>query len=414
MSKCSNAKSTTKTNRARAFDVEKVDTLLSQVTCLEDLTGPGGVMQEMFKNTIERLLKAEQEAHLGYPPYDESGKNSGNSRNGYSSKKVKSSLGEFEVQVPRDRNGEFSPQTLKKNQGFDPVLEKQILGMYSRGMSVRDIQSQLQENFGTEISPSYVSKVTEHILEGIHEWQSRSLESTYAVVFLDAIHFKIRHEGKVQSRASYTCMGIDLDGQVDVLGMWISEAEGAHFWQTVLNDLKERGVNDILIACVDGLKGFPEAIGTIFPLTQVQLCIVHQIRTALRYTASKHHKGLVKDMKEIYNSSTLENAETALQRFEEKWSKNATAAVDSWKNNWANLSTFFQFPQEVRKMIYTTNSVESLHRQFRKVTKAKGSFPNDDSVKKMLYLAVKGLRVRRKRDWGVTLGQLKNYFGDRV
>lgn len=396
------------------FDTEKVQEMLANVSCLEDLTGRGGVMQEMLKNTIERLLKAEQETHLGYPPYDESGKNSGNSRNGYTSKKVKSSLGTIEVSVPRDRNGEFKPKILKKNQGFDPVLEKQILGMYSRGMSVRDIQGQLEENFGTEISPSYISKVTEHILDEVKEWQQRALESTYAVVFFDAIHFKIRHEGKVQSRASYTCLGIDLEGKVDVLGMWISESEGAHFWQTVFVDLKERGVNDILIACVDGLKGFPEAIEAVFPKTEVQLCIVHQIRTALRYTASKHHKELIKDMKLIYNASSLENAEIQLEEFDKKWNSKACAAVDSWRNNWANLSTFFQFPSDIRKMIYTTNSVEALHRQFRKVTKAKGSFPSDDSAKKMLYLAIKGLKTRSKRDWGLILGQLKNYFGARI
>ena len=396
------------------FDVSKVQQMLANVSSLEDLTGPNGVMQEMLKNTVERLLKAEQEAHLGYPPYDQSGKHSGNSRNGYSKKKVKTGLGEININVPRDRNGEFTPQILKKDQSFDPVLEKQILGMYSRGMSTRDIQSQLEETYGTKVSPTYVSLVTDHILEGIHEWQQRPLESTYAVVFLDAIHFKIRHEGRVESRASYTCMGIDLEGKIDVLGMWISESEGAHFWQTVLTDLKERGVEDILIACVDGLQGFPEAIGSIFPKTQVQLCIVHQIRTALRYTGSKHHKDMVKDMKSIYNSSSLENAEKALKDFEKRWSKHAPAAVDSWKNNWACLSTFFDFPAEIRKMIYTTNAVESLHRQFRKVTKTKGSFPSDESVKKMLYLAVKGLKSSHKNNWSTMLGQLKNYFGDRV
>lgn len=396
------------------FNVDKVQKMLTKVDCLEDLTGPDGVMQEMLKSTIERLLKAEQEVHLGYPPNDESGNNSGNSRNGYSSKKIKSNLGSFDVKIPRDRNGDFEPKILKKNQAFDPCLEKQILGMYSRGMSVRDIQSQLQENFGAEISPAYVSKVTDHILEGVYEWQERPLESVYPVVFLDAIHFKIRHEGKVKSRASYTCLGIDLEGKVDVLGMWIAESEGSHFWQTVLVDLKERGVEDILIACVDGLKGFPEAIEAVFPKTEIQLCIVHQIRTALRYTATKHHKELVKDMKTIYRASSMENAEIQLKKFEDKWSSRSSQAVLSWKNNWTSLSTFFNFPAEVRKMIYTTNSVESLHRQFRKVTKAKGSFPTDDSVKKMLFLAIKGLKDRSKNNWNQIRGQLKNYFGDRV
>lgn len=397
-----------------AFDVSKVENMLENITCFEDLTGPDGVLQEMLKNTFERLLKAEQELHLGYSPYDKSGKNSGNSRNGYTSKKVKSAVGDFDVKVPRDRNGEFEPVVLKKNQAFDPVLEKQIVGMYTRGMSVRDIQSQLQEIYGTEISPTYVSKVTDKMLDGIVEWQQRPLETTYAVVFLDAIHFKIRHEGKVQSRASYTCMGIDLEGNVDVLGMWIAEKEGAHFWQTVLVDLKERGVEDILIACVDGLKGFSEAITANFPHTQVQLCIVHQIRTSLRYTASKYHKALIKDMKELYKASTLENAEFKLLEFEEKWKEKSAAAVDSWKRNWAELSTFFDYPQEIRTMIYTTNYVEALHRQFRKVTKSKGSFPSDEALKKMLYLATQGLKVRKKRNWAQILGQLKNTFPERV
>lgn len=397
-----------------AFNVEKVDQLLANVKSIEDLTGPNGVLKEMLKSTIERILKAEQEAHLGYEPYASEGINSGNSRNGYSKKTVKTSSGTVEVNVPRDRNGTFEPKFLEKHKKFDPTLEKQIVGMYARGVSVRDIQTQLQEHYGTEISPAYVSKVTEHLLDGIEEWQSRPLDSVYPVVFLDAIHFKIRHDGKIKNRAAYTCMGINLDGDVDVLGLWISENEGSHFWQSVLNDLRGRGVEDILIACVDGLKGFPEAIAAIFPRTLVQQCIVHQIRTSLRFTASKNHKEIVQDMKEIYNAINLEAAEEKLNQFSEKWEDKASAAVKSWNENWDCLSTFFMFPAEVRKMIYTTNSVEALHRQFRKVTKSKGSFPSDQALKKMLYLAILGIKNRKKRDWSLILCQLKNYFGERI
>ena len=283
-------------------------------------------------------------------------------------------------------------------------------------MSVRDIGHQLKEFYGTAVSPSLISKITDKVLEGAAEWQNRPLESIYAVIFFDAIHYKVRFEGKVSSRASYTCLGIDLDGNLDVLGSWISEKEGAHFWQKVMSDLKSRGVEDILIACVDGLKGFPEAIEAVFPKTLVQLCVVHQIRTSLRYLATKHRKAFVKDLKDVYKAVNLEVAEAALERLEEVWGERAEASVATWKNNWHNLSTFFQFPAEVRKMIYTTNAVEALHRQFRKVTKAKGSFPTDEALKKMLYLAtldMKGL-MRRKRDWPVMLGQLKNVFGDRI
>lgn len=322
----------------------------------------------------------------------------------------------MEIEVPRDRKGTFDPQFIQKHQSFDPDLEKRVVSMYARGMSTRDIQAQLHEFYGTEVSAPLISKITDKVLEGIHAWQSRALEDVYPVIFMDAIHYKVRQDGKVVSKASYTCMGIDLQGRVDVLGIWIAESEGAHFWQTVLSDLKTRGVKDILIACIDGLKGFPDAIENIFPKTMVQLCVVHQIRTSLRYLASKYHKEFTKDLKEIYRASTLENAEVALLKLEEKWEDRCPSAVMGWKTNWSNLSTFFVFPAEIRKMIYTTNAVEALHRQFRKVTKAKGSFPTDDSLKKMLYLATLDLKgaFRSKREWPVMLGQLKLVFTDRI
>jgi transposase-like protein len=321
-----------------------------------------------------------------------------------------------ELDIPRDRKGTFDPQFVKKHQSFDPDLEKRVISMYARGMSTRDIGQQLADFYGVEVSAPLISKITDKVLEGITQWQARALEDVYAVVFMDAIHYKIRQDGKVISKAAYTCMGVDLDGKVDVLGLWIAEAEGAHFWQSVLNDLRTRGVKDILIACVDGLKGFPEAIETIFPDTMVQLCVVHQIRTSLRYLASKHHKEFAGDLKEIYRASTLENAEAALAKLEEKWGSKSPAAVSTWRAHWTNLSTFFLFPEEIRRMIYTTNAVEALHRQFRKITKTKGSFTTDDALKKMLYLATLDLKgsFRSKREWPLMLSQLKLVFGDRI
>lgn len=399
-----------------SFDTSKVEEKLKNVKCLSDLTGSNGIIQELIKGTVERILKAEQEAHLGYEPYKKGDLETDNARNGFSKKTMKTSSGEVELDIPRDRKGTFDPQFVKTHQSFDPDLEKRVISMYARGMSTRDIGQQLAEFYGVEVSAPLISKITDRVLEGITQWQARALEDTYAVVFMDAIHYKIRNDGKVISKAAYTCMGIDLDGKVDVLGLWIAESEGAHFWQTVLNDLRTRGVKDILIACVDGLKGFPEAIETIFPKTMVQLCVVHQIRTSLRYMASKYHKEFVKDLKEIYRASTLEDAEMALAGLEKKWESKCSAAVTTWRANWTNLSTFFLFPAEVRRMIYTTNAVEALHRQFRKVTKTKGSFPTDDALKKMLYLATLDLKgsFRSKRDWPVMLGQLKLVFGDRI
>ena len=400
----------------RSFDVEKVDQQLKNVKSLSDLTGANGVIQEMVKGTVERILRAEQEAHLGYGPYQKAETAASNSRNGYSKKTLRTSNGSVEIAVPRDRDGAFEPQFIKKHQSFDPDLEQRVISMYARGMSTRDITAQLREFYGTAVSAALISKITDTVLEGVEAWQQRALQDVYPVVFLDAIHYKIRQEGKITTKAAYTCLGIDLEGQVEVLGLWIGEHEGAHFWQTVLADLQGRGVKDILIACVDGLKGFPEAIATTFPKTEVQLCVVHQIRTSLRYLAAKYYKAFTQDLKAIYKAGTLDLAEHALAALEEKWGTKAAASVQSWKKNWTHLSTFFQFPPEIRTMIYTTNAVEALHRQFRKVTKTKGSFPTDMALKKLLYLATLGLKgsLRRKRNWPVMLGQLKIVFGDRI
>lgn len=399
-----------------AFDVAKIEERFKNIKTLSDLTGKDGIIQEMIKQTVERILKAEQDAHLGYEPYRKEGKSPDNSRNGFSQKKIKTPSGEIEVDIPRDRKGTFEPLFVAKHQTFDPDLEKRVTSMYARGMSTRDIQAQLHEFYGTEVSPALISKITDKVLEGVEAWQVRPLDDVYAVVFMDAIHYKIRQDAKVITKAAYTCMGINLEGKVDVLGLWLAENEGAHFWSIVLNDLKSRGVKDILIACVDGLKGFPEAIESAFPATRVQLCIVHQIRTSLRYLATKYQKEFLKDLKEVYRAPTLEVAETNLLKLDDKWSQRCRSAVAGWQDNWTHLSTFFSFPQEVRTMIYTTNAVEALHRQYRKVTKTRGAFPTDDALKKILYLATLDLKgaLRSKRNWPTMLGQLKMVFGDRV
>jgi putative transposase len=400
----------------RLFDVSKVEEKLKNIKSLSDLTGPNGVIQEMIKSTVERILKAEQEAHLGFEPHELTEGPKDNYRNGYSKKSIKTSSGTVELEIPRDRKGTFEPQFIQKYQSFDPDLEARVTSMYARGMSVRDIGQQLQEFYGTDVSPALISKITDKVLDGVTQWQTRPLEDIYPVLFMDAIHYKVRVDAKVISKAAYTCLGINLQGQTDVLGIWLSENEGAHFWQAVLSDLKARGVQDILIACVDGLKGFPEAITTVFPKTMVQLCVVHQIRTALRYMAYKHHKEFIKDMKEVYRASNLENAEVALKNLTSKWGSQYPMAVQGWNVNWKELSTYFAFPVEIRKMIYTTNAVEAVHRQFRKLTKTKGAFPTDDSLKKILYLATLDLRgsFRGKSGWPMMLGQLQIVFEERI
>lgn len=400
----------------KSIQVQKIADKLLKAKTLEEIVGSKSPLNELIKEAIERILESERDEHLGYSAYKKVDDSSSNSRNGYSKKSLLTSKGEIEIKVPRDRDSSFEPKLIPKHKHIDSELESKILSLYSIGMSTRDIEEQIKELYGIEISPSFVSKVSSNLKETIDEWQERPLENLYVTIFLDGIYFKVREEGKVISKVAYTALGIDTRGESDILGIWIAENEGSAFWSNVLYNIKKRGVNDILIASVDGLKGFPEAIKTVFPNTVIQTCIVHQIRTSLRFTGSKYHKLLVKDMKLIYQADDRQMAERELEIFEEKWKKLSPAMVDSWKNNWHNLSSFLDYPPVIRKMMYTTNAVESVHRQFRKITKNKCSFPNDEALRKQLFLAIQNAtkKIKRKYNWNEIISALKIYFGDRL
>lgn len=374
-------------------------------------------LKDLFAATLQEMLEAELETHLGYAKHDVKNKATDNSRNGHSRKTLTSEYGDVEIAVPRDRKGEFEPQIIKKHQTNTAGIEEQIIAMYARGMSTRDIQSHLHQLYGLEISPTLISNVTDKLLPVIKEWQNRPLQSAYAVVFLDAIHYKVRQDGQVVNKAAYMVVGIDLQGGKDVLGIWIGENESPKFWLTVLNELKNRGVEDILIACVDNLKGFSEAISACYPKTDIQKCVVHQIRNSLKYVSYKDYKAVTAALKPIYKASTEEAGRAELDRFEATWGAKYPMVVRSWRTNWDELCTFFRYPSEMRKLIYTTNLIEGYHRQLRKVTKGKSIFPTDEALTKMLYLATMEVTKRwtmRIQNWGQILSQLCIYFGERL
>jgi putative transposase len=399
-------------------DAEEVAAELAKAKSMDDFFGKEGVFAKLFANTLEQMLEAELTDHLGYEPYEAKGRNSGNSRNGHYSKKVRTSEGDTEVRVPRDRQGDFEPQVLQKYASNTSELEEKIIGMYAKGMSTRDIQDTLHDLYGVAISAQAISTITDKVWSLVEAWQSRPLAAIYPFVFLDALHIKLRREGKIENTAVYVVLGVDLDGHRDVLGHWIGDgAEGANFWLSVVTDLQTRGVEDILIASVDGLNGFKEAIQSVFPQTQIQRCIIHQIRYSLRYVPWKERKAFVADLKTIYQASTLEQAEANLRRLAEDWGDKYAIAVKSWEKNWEDLSTFFAYPAEIRRIIYTTNTVEAYHRQLRKVVKTKSSFPSPEAARKLLYLAT--VDITRKwtspiRDWAKVLNQLVIRFEDRL
>ena len=374
-------------------------------------------LKEIFKDTIQELFEAEIENHLGYKKHSSEGDNTGNSRNGYSNKTLKTRFGNVEIDIPRDRNGEFEPQIIKKYEKTSNQLEDQILALYAKGMSTRDIEEHMKDLYGIEVSPTMVSKITDKILPMIAEWQSRALELIYPIVFLDAIHFKVRKENKIVNKAAYSVLGINVAGQKDVLGIWVGESESASFWLGVCNDLKNRGVQDILIVCKDGLSGFSEAINTVFPKTEIQLCVIHQIRNSLKYVSYKEQKELVADLKKVYQALTLDEAEMMFEQFKAKWGKKHQIVIRSWENNWLELTAFFKYPYEIRRIIYTTNTIEGYHRQLRKVTKTKTAYPTDESLIKMIYLATTDIAKKWTmplRDWTRCISQFAIYFEDRL
>jgi putative transposase len=383
----------------------------------EEIFGKTGLVRELTKRVVERALEGELTAHLGYEKHAVAGRNARNSRNGRSSKRLKTGTSEIEIEVPRDREGTFEPRLVRKRQRRLPGFDEKVLALYARGMTTREIQGHLRELYAVQVSPALISAVTDSVLEDVHAWQSRPLDPFYPFVYLDAIHLKIRTSGHVQVCAVYVALAINREGQKELLGLWIGEAEGARFWLSVLTELKNRGVEDILIASVDGLKGFPEAIAAVYPRTQVQLCIVHMIRNSLRYVSWKHQKALVRDLRTIYGAPTREAAEAALDAFSARWDEITPLISRQWRANWEHLSTFFDYPPVIRKVIYTTNAIESIQAQLRKVTKKHGAFPTHDSVRKVLYLALMKASERWTmpiRDWPHALYHLSLAFPERV
>ena len=394
---------------------ELLDQLLANYSRPEDLTGENGLFKQLKKALIERALGAELTEHLGYEKGDPGGRGTGNNRNGTSSKTILTEDGEIEIAVPRDRAGSFEPQLIAKGQTRFDGFDEKILSLYARGMTVREIQGHLAELYGAEVSPDLISRVTDAVLEEVREWQSRPLDAVYPIVFFDALRVKIRDEGLVKNKAVYVALAYNSDGEKDVLGLWIEQTEGAKFWLRVVNELKTRGVNDILIAVVDGLKGFPEAINSVYPQTLVQTCIVHLIRNSLAFVAWKDRKAILPSIKAIYRAESADAAALRLAEFEAEWGKRYPAIGQIWRNAWEHVVPFFAFAPSIRKMIYTTNAVEALHRSLRKIIKTRGSFPTDEAALKLLYLAIKnaGLHWRRPVEWTAAMGQFAIHFGAR-
>ena len=397
---------------------EEVQRELSKAKSMDDFFGKEGIFAKLFAHTIEEMLETELSEHLGYEPYEVKGRNSGNSRNGRYGKKLRTSTGETTIQVPRDRKGDFEPQVVKKQVANTNELEDKIIGLYAKGMSVRNIQETLQELYGVEVSPTTLSAITDKVWGLVEEWQNRSLASLYPIVYLDAIHIKLRRESKVENIAVYTVLGVDVEGHRDILGHWVGDGnESSNFWLSVITDLQTRGVQDIFIACMDGLSGFKEAVLAVFPRTQIQRCIIHQIRSSLKYITWTDRKAFMLDLKTVYQAATRESAEAHLRQLADKWGDKYTVAIRSWENNWEDLSTFFVYPAEIRRLIYTTNSVEGYHRQLRKVTKAKSIFPTPEAVRKLLFLANRDILKKWTmpiQNWPLILNQLVIRFEGRL
>ncbi len=396
---------------------ELLDELLENYQDPEDVFGKDGILKQFTKSIIERALEGEITDHLGHRKHSILGKKGSNSRNGISPKIIKGDLGEIPIEVPRDREGTFEPKIVKKHQTRFDGFDDKIIAMYARGMTTRDIQANLGELYGVEVSPTLISNVTNEIMQEVKAWQSRPLEPIYPIVFLDALRVKARTDGHIRNVAVYLAIGITVDGLKEVLGMWIAQNEGAKFWLQVLTELKNRGLEDILIASVDGLKGFPDAIESVYPETQVQLCIVHMVRYSLRYVSWKQRKEMAEDLKKIYSSATIEEGRQNLDAFAAKWDATHPSVSKSWYSNWERLSTFFEYPPAIRRVIYTTNAIESLNMSLRKVTKNRGSFPNEESVFKILYLALRNAGKKWTmpiRDWKAAMNHFAIIYEERI
>ena len=388
--------------------------LAGQCKSIEDVRE---LLKRIFKGTLEGMLEAEMSEHLGYEKNSQDGDGSGNSRNGYNVKTIQSDLGETVLRVPRDRNGEFEPKVIGKYQTKTDNLEQQIIAMYAKGMSNRDIEDHLRDIYGVEASATLVSRITDKILPQVMEWQSRPLDAVYPIVFLDGIVFKVRKDNRVINKCVYSVLGINMEGRKDILGIWISENESASFWAGVCNDLRNRGVKDILIVCRDNLSGFSTAIAAAFPQAEQQLCVIHQIRNSTKYVSFKDIKKLMVDLKQVYTAPSPEDAEYRLEEFRDKWDKKYPQILRSWEANWAELSTYFKYPPEIRRLIYTTNAVEGFHRMLRKFTKTKAVYPSDEALRKSVYLSIQ--EITRKWNmpvahWGTIIGQLMIFFEDRL
>jgi transposase-like protein len=393
---------------------ELIGLLAQECGSMQDIQS---LLKHLFKGTIEEMLESEMDEHLGYDKHSPVGDMSGNSRNGYNKKTIQTELGKAEIKIPRDRNGEFEPQLIEKYQNKSDGLEDKIIAMYAKGMSTRDIEDHLRDIYGIDASPALISRITDKVLPAVQEWQSRPLDKMYPIVFLDGIVYKVKKDAKVINKCFYTVLGVNMEGRKEILGMWITDNESASFWASVCNELRNRGVEDILITCRDNLSGFSQAIEATFPKTEQQLCIIHQIRNSTRYVSYKDLKAVMTGLKAIYQAPSEDDALYHLEEFKENWSKKYPQIAKSWEDNWAALSAYFKYPSEVRRLIYTTNAVEGFHRMLRKYTKTKTVFPSDDSLKKSIYLSIQEITKKWSmpvRDWGIIMGQLSIFFEERV
>jgi len=394
-----------------------LDELLRGCSEPKDILGEHGLLKQLQKRLVERALQGEMTAHLGYEPHAPEGHGSGNSRNGKGTKTVQTDTGQFEIEVPRDREGSFEPQLVKKRQRRLSGFDDKVVALYARGLSTREIQAELESFYGAEVSPTLISNVTEAVVEELQAWQSRPLPALYPILYFDALVVKSREEGPVVNKAVYLALGINVQGEKELLGLWIAQTEGAKFWLSVFTELKNRGLEDCFVACVDGLNGLPEAIEAVYPGAQVQLCIVHKVRNSLKYVPWKERKRVAADLRAIYGAATLSEAEQALARFAQSWDAKYPAISPSWRADWARLTVLFDYPPEIRRVIYTTNAIESLNYSLRRVLRNRGAFPTDASIKKLLFLALKNAAKKWTlpiRDWKAALNQFVILFGKRV